>query len=396
MMANTKGRRRRFGAIRQLKSGQWQARYRGPDGLLRPADHTFSTKTDADLWLTRKEAEILNGTWIDPELGKVKFADYAVTWIDERPGLRPKTLRLYRYLLRLHLVPSLGQREIADINEAAVRRWRKELIDSGVSEITTAKAYRLLKAVLSTAVDDGMIRRNPCRIKSAGQEDSAERPVLTITQVYALANAIAERYRALVLLAAFASLRWGELAALRPCDIDLESCVIRVSRQLTEVDGRAAFGPPKSTAGRRNVSIPDVILPDIHMHLTRFGPRDQQGLVFTSPHGTWLRHSNFYRRAWMPAVTKAGLASIHFHDLRHAGNALSADAGANLRELMDRMGHSTTRAALIYLHSTSARQRTIATSISERTQAELQKAADDGGPASQSGTDVARSQRHTA
>ena len=104
-----------------------------------------------------------------------------------------------------------------------MRSWRKKLLDSGVSTVTTAKAYRLLKAILNTAVDDGIIRRNPCRIKGAGQEASAERPVLTITEVYALADAIDQRYRALVLLGTFASLRWAELAALRPSDIDL-SC----------------------------------------------------------------------------------------------------------------------------------------------------------------------------
>ncbi len=68
-----------------------------------------------------------------------------------------------------------------------------------------------------------MIRRNPCRIKGAGQEKSPERPVLTIRQVFALAAAIEPRYRALVLLAVFASLRWGELAALRRGHIDLAS-----------------------------------------------------------------------------------------------------------------------------------------------------------------------------
>ena len=56
------------------------------------------------------------------------------------------------------------------------------------------------------------------------------------------------------------------------------------------------------------------------------------------------------RRVWLPAVAAAGLSGIHLHDLRHAGNTFTANAGANLRELMERMGHSSTRAALIYLH----------------------------------------------
>ena len=65
-------------------------------------------------------------------------------------------------------------------DRAVVRRWRKKLIDSGVSAITVAKTYRLLRAVFNTAVDDEMIKRNPCRIKGAGNEDSPERPVLTV------------------------------------------------------------------------------------------------------------------------------------------------------------------------------------------------------------------------
>jgi integrase len=86
-------------------------------------------------------------------------------------------------------------------------------------------------------VDDGLIRRNPCWIKGAGQEKSAERPALTVPQVYALAAATDERYRVLVLLAAFTSLRWGELAALRRSDIDAQARTVRVTRQLNERDG---------------------------------------------------------------------------------------------------------------------------------------------------------------
>ena len=75
---------------------------------MRPADRTFPTKTDAEVWLTRKEAEILNGDWLDPDAGRILFGEYAHAWIDERPGLRPKSIQLYRYLLRRHLAPGLG------------------------------------------------------------------------------------------------------------------------------------------------------------------------------------------------------------------------------------------------------------------------------------------------
>jgi hypothetical protein len=87
---------RRFGRVRQLTSGRWQARYTGPDGIDRPAPETFATKTDADVWLTLKEAEIRTDDWINPDDGKISLSEYAETWIDERPGLRPKTVELYR------------------------------------------------------------------------------------------------------------------------------------------------------------------------------------------------------------------------------------------------------------------------------------------------------------
>ncbi len=93
--------------------------------------------------------------------------------------------------------------------------------------------------------------------------------------------------------------------------------------------------------------------------------------MFTSPRGKLLRHSNFRRATWVPALAATGLAGIHFHDLRHAGNHLVAEAGANLRELMERMGHASSRAALIYLHSTDDRQRTLAEAVSQRARRDL-------------------------
>jgi integrase len=388
-------KKRRFGRVRRLPSGRWQARYAGPDGIDRAADETFGSKGDAEIWLTLKEAEIRNGDWINPDDGKIAFADYARTWIDERPGLRPKTVELYRYLLRRHLSPIFGKMPIADIRPSHVRHWRKQLLDAGASAVTVAKAYRLLKAVLNTALDDGVIRRNPCRIKGAGQEESPERPTLTITQVYALAEAVHQRYRALVLLAMFSSLRWSELGGLRRCDIDLAACTVRVTRQIAQVRGGGfAFGPPKSRAGKRVVPIPDLIIPVIQWHMACFAEDGDEGLVFTSPAGMPLHHSNFRRRVWLPALTSAGLPAIHFHDLRHTGNTLAASAGATLRELMDRMGHDSERAAMVYLHGSDARQHQIAKTLSSLAIDELKR----GGRAAgkRSGTQRARSRKRAS
>ena len=276
-------------------------------------------------------------------------------------------------MLAAHLQPSFGNRAVADIREAHVRRWRGELLDSGASPATVAKAYRLMKAIMNTAVDDGIVQRNPCRVWGAGQDRSPERPVLSVREVIALVEVMPERYRALVLLAAFGSLRWGELAALRRCDVEAEQGTVRVERSLTELAGGGRlFGPPKSMAGKRMVVVPAVIRPALAHHLATFTASQADALVFTSSTGAPLRDGNFRRRVWRPALAEAGLSETHFHDLRHTGNTLSfSTAGSSLQELMDRMGHSSPRAALIYLHGSDARQRAIADGLNRLVEGEL-------------------------
>jgi Phage integrase, N-terminal SAM-like domain len=164
--------KRRFGRVRELPSGRFQARYPGPDGVLRPGPTTFLTKVDAERWLSVVEAELIEGRWLDPAAGLVPLREYAERWINERPGLAPKTVVLYEGLLRNHIGPELGGLAVADVTPARVRSWRAALLDRGTGPVTVAKAYRLLKSVLTTAVDDDLIRRNPCRIKGSGPERS--------------------------------------------------------------------------------------------------------------------------------------------------------------------------------------------------------------------------------
>src|SRR5262245_56798321 len=143
-----------------------------------------------------------------------------------------------------------------------IRDWRARLLYEGVSVSETAKAYRFLRAVLMTAANDGIIPRNPCRVRGAGEEKPDERPVLTLHQVHELADRMPrECFRVLVLLAALASLPWGEVTALRRCDIDVTAGTVTVRRQHVELDtGRVVAGPPKSRAGTRTVVVPTAIL----------------------------------------------------------------------------------------------------------------------------------------
>jgi len=230
----------------------------------------------------------------------------------------------------------------------------------------TAKAYRLLHAVLSTAVDDELIRRNPCRIRGAGEHHTPERPVATIAQVLELAARVPARFRVLVLLAAFTSLRYGELAALRRRDLGPRCSTVTVRSAMVELaGGQLLFGPPKSEAGRRTVTVPSEIRTDLRIHLRDFVADDPDALVFTGAKGAPLRRANFQRAAhWGENVAAAGLPGFHFHDLRHTGNTLAADTGASLADLMARMGHGSARAAMIYQHASARRDRSIADALS--------------------------------
>ncbi|MER5181870.1 tyrosine-type recombinase/integrase [Streptomyces sp. NPDC002896] len=359
-MANNQGKRRRFGSVRQLKSGRWQARYRDPStGQLRSAEDTYATKRDAEVALTHIEADITRGQWADPEAGKVQFGDYAVAWLKDRK-LADRSRERHESVIRLHLLPTFGARPLSSITTAQVRAWRTARLAAGVGEPTVVKAYQIMRAVLNTAVDDELIRRNPCRVKGADRYDVPERPVLTVAEVYAVADAIAPRYRLLILLAAFTGLRFGELASLRRRDIDTTNAVLMVRRSQAEMQNGALFDKaPKSDAGVRPVAFPTELLPDVEQHLDCFAGPGRDGHVFLGPQGGRLRRSNF-RDDWIKARKKAGItADIHFHDLRHTGNTLAA-SGASLRELMTRMGHSTPRAALIYQHMVNGRDREIA------------------------------------
>jgi integrase len=102
----------------------------------------------------------------------------------------------------------------------------------------------------------------------------------------------------------------------------------------------------------------------LRWHLECFAQAGDDGLVFVGPFGGRLRRSNF-RGLWIKARYGVGLPGLHLHDLRHTGKTMAAATGASLRELMERMGHSSTRAAMIYQHATGERDEAIATAMGE-------------------------------
>lgn len=356
--------RHAWGRVRRLPSGRWQVRYPGPDGRI-VSGGSYRTKADAEAALAVVRTDQRRGAWVDPRAGRVTLADYANRWLANRPDLRPTTVELYRRLLDRHILPALGRTEMGRLSPAVVRNWWAELAGpGGPGPAAAAHAYRLLRAVLNTALADELIVKNPCVVRGAGQERSAERPVATVAEVGALADAMPERLAAAVLLAAWCGLRRGELFGLRRRDLDLMHGLVKVERAANELrDGSIAYGPPKTEAGRRHVAIPPHLLPTLAGHLDRFVAPDPDALLFTGAWGGPLR-SQMWRAPWDRARRAIGLGHIRLHDLRHSGNTWAAATGASTRELMARMGHASPAAALRYQHATADRDRAIAAALS--------------------------------
>ncbi|MFH9496235.1 tyrosine-type recombinase/integrase [Streptomyces globisporus] len=384
-MGNAKGSRRRFGAVRQYRSGRWTASYLGPDGQEFRAPETFDTKRAAEVWLSQVEADLTRGDWQDPDAGAVNFKEYALQWVDER-GLSATTDELYRRLLRLHLLPTFEELDLDEITAPRVRTWRTERLSSTGAATTVAKAYRLLKAVMETAVDDELIRRNPCRIRGAGKESSAERQIATVAQVDALADALGPRWRLMVYLGAYGPMRPEEQAELRRKDVDLDEMTIRVRMAAPELTtGRRAPGDTKSEAGKRVVVLPAFLRTDLRRHLDWYAEKGPDGLLFVGEKGKPFRRSTFGRK-WRRARALVDMPEgFRFYDLRHTGHTLATRSGATLKDTMVRAGQSSEKAALIYQHSDLERQQEVASGLDDLVRSARKKA--DQGP---SGADLVR------
>jgi integrase len=363
---------RYFGNVRKLPSGRYQARYIGPDGQRRPAQRadggplTFDTRSDAEAWLALRHSEILRDEWLPPAAPKTApppLRTYADAWLSQR-DLEDRSREHYAQLLRDHIYPGFGNTLVPGISPADVRTWHAAL-SKRTGPTARAHAYDLLRSIMKTAVDDELIATNPCRIRGAGQVKRAKkiRPA-TLAELEAIATAMPEKYRLMVLFAAWLALRFGELAELRRSDVDAASGVVHVRRGVVRTTtGRKVKGP-KSEASRRAVAIPPHLLPVVKSHLRSHAAMGRDGLLFPAGHGDQLAPSTLYK-VYYPARNSAGRPDLRFHDLRHTGAVLAASTGATLAELMARLGHSTPGAALRYQHAAEERDRVIAEALSK-------------------------------
>lgn len=375
-MARGAGRKDRqtgtFGSVDKLATG-YRARYFGPDGRRHKAPTLFLTKKEARSWLSLRHAEIVRKAWEPPETQERKvtrqtFAEYATQWLDERlvdgRPLKQRTREHYEALLKEHITPTFGSLPLPSITSDDVRAWHAKL--DKTTPTLRAHCYSLLRAIMSTADSDGKIAVNPCVIRGAGTARRVHKiQPATIEQLAIITREMPEPYQAMILLASWCAMRFGELAELRRMDVDLDTDeVIRVRRAVVRT--KSGFEPttPKSDAGSRDVSIPPHLLPALKDHLAKHVGKKPDSLLFPAKHGGHLAPATLYRQFYK-ARAKAKRTDLRFHDLRHSGAVLAAATGASLAELMARLGHSTPAAAMRYQHAAQGRDREIAALLSK-------------------------------
>jgi len=319
---------------------------------------------DAEQFLVKVKSDQFSGLLVDPRGGERLFGPYAERWLETRlvrgRPLTPMTRQGYRGLMRRNLEPTFGKTRLRQITPELVREWYSSIVQKAGTD-AAAKSYRLLRAIMTTAVADDLVGRNPCRIRGAGTEHADERPMLEARTVLKLADAIEGRYRALVLLAGFGGLRTGELLGLERRDIDSLHQRVYVRRQSLEIHGAGRVTmAPKSEAGLRVVPVPPAIITVLDEHLASFTDENPDAPVFTGPGGGPLRRATL-GAAWSRACEAVGLEGVHVHDLRHhAATQVARRPGVTTKELMAHIGHSTPVAALRYQHATEERGREIA------------------------------------
>jgi integrase len=306
-------------------------------------------------------------------------AEWLTEWLDDikaTDDTRPQTLRWYRWLVRDHIVPHIGGIRLDRLTPADVRHLISALAKGGAGNVTVRQAHALVRNALGDAERLELVPRNVARAVRPPAPSRQRRRALTQKEARTLLDHAADhRLYALLVLAVTTGLRRGELLALRWSDLDFRRGTARVERTLLRLDGRLVFGEPKSEASTRTVPVPPLALDVLRKHkIYQAGEREAAGegwweldLVFPSRVGTPMEPTNVNR--WFRDLrVKAGLPWVRIHDLRHACATFMLAAGADLRTIMETLGHSQISiTADLYAHVLPPAQRAAA----EAAEAEL-------------------------
>ncbi|GGX11623.1 site-specific integrase [Streptomyces malachitofuscus] len=337
-MASKRRSRRPFGRVRKLPSGRFQARYPGPDGVLRPADRTFATSTDADRWLMRKRIEIEEGRWLDPAEGRTTVRDWSARWLAAvAPQLKHKTQATYRSLINSRINPALGDRELSSLRPITITEWVAAMRTEGLSASRIRQAYRVLSQIMASAVDNDLIPQTPCRGIRLPRMPQTEPHIVTSQEASGIVRAAEKPHDLLIALLAFAGLRVGEAFALRRSDVDVAGGFLLVDENLAEANGTLVFDTPKSHQ-KRVLRLGPSLATQLGAYLQEL-PGGDDALLFTTPAGKPLRYNQWRKAYFDPAVSAAGLTDVTPHDLRASHGTWVADR-YGVMTAAHRLGHS--------------------------------------------------------
>lgn len=336
------------------------ALYQDPTGRVRSAG-TFSSDREARQAARRAEGSVESGSWFDRTSGKTTFRDYVEqTWWPSR-HLELSTKQSYRSYLDRHFLPFFGDLPMAKILPSTVQGWVTKAVADGLSARSVVKYHVMLHSVFKRAVRDRVIAFNPCAETELPKVVSRKMPTLTPEEFNQLLTAIPERWTSLVLTAIETGLRWGELIALRPRHIDflrrtvsVEETIVELSKKNSPTGERMIVKPYPKDDEPRVIRVSQDLLDVLAAQIQQLG-LGRDDLLFPSTEtagGNPVSRSTFRSRVWLPALERAKLGHhVRTHDLRHAHASWLLAGGADLKTVMDRIGHSQIQTTQKYLHA---------------------------------------------
>ncbi|MFF3250133.1 tyrosine-type recombinase/integrase [Actinacidiphila glaucinigra] len=357
---------------------RYRARYVGPDGSEKSKSFPDGQKRLAEKWLSAIETDMTRGQYTDPQSVRITFRQYAEKWLDSKTS-SPMTRKELGRRLRLHVYPVLGSRPVGTFRPEHIRELLAGLeAKPCVSPSYARNIFADVQSVLSAAVDDSLLLRNPCGARTVRRPKADSHRVVPWgpAQVSAVRAALLERYRAMVDVGAGCGLRQGEVFGLAEDSIDIDGSTLHVVRQLKHVEGHPVFALPKG-GKKRDVPLPDSVAATLRAHMDACkpaeitlpwdvpeGPKVSARLIFTAEQGGMVWRSNFNGKEWKPALAVAGLipeadqngkydsAREHgMHALRHFYASALLDAGENIKAVSEYMGHADPAMTLrVYAH----------------------------------------------